>query len=154
MDNRRRTREWAYELYELVGQTAVKPKAVRKAENNGPRIRREKLTVSFMIGRYCSGHHNRASRMHDCDNGSRTIRLCQECYVLHQYAMKRLSLCQFGEEKSTCVECPVHCYKPKQRLQIKEVMRYSGPRMLMSHPVLAIWHLLDQRGDKHKHPTP
>nr|WP_246021822.1 nitrous oxide-stimulated promoter family protein [Paenibacillus zeisoli] len=126
---------------------------MRKAENKGPRIRREKLTVSFMIGRYCSGHHDRASRIHDCDNGRRTIRLCRECYVLHEYAMKRLSLCQFGEEKSTCVECPVHCYKPKQRLQIKEVMRYSGPRMLMSHPVLAIWHLLDQRGDKHKHPA-
>ncbi|USB32999.1 nitrous oxide-stimulated promoter family protein [Paenibacillus sp. YPG26] len=134
-------------------ESNIKPHRVRRPANNGPRINREKLTVSFMIGRYCSGHHDRASRVHSCDNGSRTLKLCRECYTLHRYAMKRLNLCQFGEEKSTCVECKVHCYKPGQRLQIKEVMRYSGPRMLLRHPVLTMRHLLDQRRDKHNHPA-
>jgi len=36
----------------------------------------------------------------------------------------------------------VHCYKPERRKQIQQVMRYAGPRMLRSHPLLAIRHLL------------
>lgn len=147
MDNRQGTEESSYEQ---KWEAAVQKVKTRRPDNSGPRIRREKLTVSFMIARYCSGHHERASREHRCNNGSRNISLCRECYTLHLYAMRRLSLCQFGEGKSTCVECPVHCYKPAMRTQIKDVMKYSGPRMLLSHPVLTVWHLLDQRGDKHK----
>jgi hypothetical protein len=29
------------------------------------------------------------------------------------------------------------------RERIREVMRYSGPRMLLSHPLMAIRHLID-----------
>jgi hypothetical protein len=31
------------------------------------------------------------------------------------------------------------------RERIREVMRYAGPRMILRHPILAIWHLLDGR---------
>jgi hypothetical protein len=31
------------------------------------------------------------------------------------------------------------------RADIKEVMRYAGPRLIYSHPILAIMHLLDGR---------
>jgi hypothetical protein len=31
------------------------------------------------------------------------------------------------------------------RERIRSVMRYSGPRMLLRHPVLSVWHLLDKR---------
>ena len=37
----------------------------------------------------------------------------------------------------------VHCYQPQMREQIRQVMRYSGPRMLFHHPVMAIRHLID-----------
>ncbi|GGC90152.1 nitrous oxide-stimulated promoter family protein [Enterococcus wangshanyuanii] len=56
------------------------------------------------------------------------------------YARTRLEFCQFGEEKTTCQRCPVHCYQPKYREQMKKVMRYSGPRMLVRHPILTIKH--------------
>lgn len=29
------------------------------------------------------------------------------------------------------------------REQIKAVMRYAGPRMLLHHPILALFHMLD-----------
>ena len=29
------------------------------------------------------------------------------------------------------------------RARIREVMRYAGPRMLLSHPLMALRHLLD-----------
>ena len=30
----------------------------------------------------------------------------------------------------------------EMREQIRQVMRFSGPRMLLYHPVLAVWHLI------------
>ena len=53
--------------------------------NNGPIIQKERETVTKMIEVYCRKNHH-----HDG--------LCEECQDLNDYAMKRLSHCQFGEE--------------------------------------------------------
>lgn len=66
----------------------------------------------------------------------------EEEEALIAYAMKRLSYCKFGEEKTFCSKCPIHCYAPKYKLEIKKVMKYSGPRMLFVHPIMTINHLL------------
>ena len=42
-----------------------------------------------------------------------------------------------------CGKCLVHCYQPQMREKVKGVMRYSGPRMLLHHPVLAMHHAVD-----------
>jgi hypothetical protein len=52
-----------------------------------------------------------------------------------------------GTGRKPCEACPIHCYAKAEREQMREVMRYSGPRMLLRHPVLAIRHLLDGRKD-------
>lgn len=91
------------------------------------RIEEEKLTVSKMIHLYCRKKHLRNN-------------LCTECDGLHDYAMQRLDHCKFGEEKPVCAKCPVHCYKPDRREQIRVVMRFSGPRMMLNHPWLSIMH--------------
>ena len=57
----------------------------------------------------------------------------------------RLEKCPYGETKPTCANCPIHCYQPHRREQIKKVMAYAGPRMLLTHPILAIRHMLDGR---------
>lgn len=69
--------------------------------------------------------------------------LCPQCQALLDYAHKRLEHCKFGEDKPSCARCPVHCYKPAMREQIRQVMRYSGPRMLLHNPIMAIRHLWD-----------
>lgn len=46
--------------------------------------------------------------------------------------------------------CKVHCYKPEVREQIRQVMRFSGPRMLLYHPVLAVWHLVCSKKESKK----
>jgi len=95
------------------------------------RMRREAQTVETMIHRYCRDlHHN-------------TTGCCAECEQLLEYARKRLQHCPFQEGKTTCGKCPVHCYGPGHRSRIQEVMRYAGPRMLFSHPIMALRHLLD-----------
>ena len=69
--------------------------------------------------------------------------LCPQCQALLDYAHQRLEHCRFGEDKPSCTRCPVHCYKPAMREQIRQVMRYSGPRMLLHDPIMAIRHLWD-----------
>jgi hypothetical protein len=92
------------------------------------RIKREKKTVSVMIRLYCHLKHHSGNE------------LCESCDRLHIYALKRLDHCQFGIDKPICAKCPVHCYKPEMREKIREIMRFSGPRMIVYHPLMALMH--------------
>ena len=98
-----------------------------------PRIQRERKTLEAMIRLFCRERH---------DGGQGP---CPACEELLAYAGKRLEACPYGKDKPTCAHCPIHCYKPLMREQIREVMRYAGPRMIWRHPVLAAYHLLDGR---------
>ncbi len=94
-------------------------------------MEREARTVEAMIRLYCRNVHGSGDA------------LCPDCTALHSYARQRLQKCPFQEGKTTCARCPAHCYKPQMREQIRAVMRYAGPRMLLRHPVLAMLHLVD-----------
>lgn len=52
---------------------------------------------------------------------------------------------------SSCSQCRVHCYAPAQRQAIKDVMRYAGPRMLLSHPVMTVCHGIDTLRARQSH---
>lgn len=97
------------------------------------RMEREKKTIEAMIKIYCSHHHDSKDSP------------CPECQILLEYAKARLDRCKFGEEKTTCAKCPVHCYKPDMREEVRKVMHYSGPRMIYHHPVMAVRHIRDGR---------
>jgi len=98
-----------------------------------PRISREFKTIRAMITLYCHDHHAIGSQ------------LCPGCKALLDYAELRLEQCPFHEHKTTCANCAVHCYSRSMRERVKEVMRYSGPRMTYRHPILALYHLMDGR---------
>ncbi|NBJ17032.1 MAG: nitrous oxide-stimulated promoter family protein [Dehalobacter sp. 4CP] len=53
--------------------------------------------------------------------------------------------CIFDEKKPICAKCKIHCYKAEMRQEIKKVMRYSGSKMLIKHPILALYHFIDSR---------
>ncbi len=97
-----------------------------------PRIQREKKTINAMMRIYCRDHH-----------GSNKA-LCEECTTLLGYAHRRLDSCPFHERKPACNYCTVHCYSRGMRECVKTVMRYSGPRMLLRHPLLSLGHVLDK----------
>ncbi len=99
--------------------------------SNHNRLARERRTIQVMIQIYCQGTHH--------SDGS----LCPECQQLEAYALQRLEKCPFQAGKPTCARCPIHCYKPALRQQVRQVMRFSGPRMLLRHPILAVLHTLD-----------
>lgn len=95
------------------------------------RIAGEKETVAVMIGMYCRGNHG-------TDGGE----LCDRCGELLEYAHGRIDRCPIRDRKVRCSRCEVHCYSPEMRERIREVMRYSGPRMVL-HPGMALRHLLN-----------
>ena len=97
---------------------------------------REKKIVSQMIALYCKKKHGEKKE------------LCVECEELMQYAKLRSDKCPFMETKTFCSNCKVHCYKPDMREKIREVMRYSGPRMIFTHPITAVRHVIESKKEK------
>ena len=93
------------------------------------RIEREKQTVRKMIELYCR-HHLKEDAMPE------------EYQNLADYAFRRLDHCRYGEKKTACKDCLTHCYAPKEREAIREVMRWVGPRMIWFAPKDAILHIL------------
>lgn len=115
------------------------------------KIETEKRTVAAMIALYCRG---KGHGVYSDVSASKTLSskrttsssshfLCPECSELLHYAHQRLERCRFGEEKPSCTRCPVHCYRKDMRERIRQIMHYSGPRMLLHDPIMAIRHLWD-----------
>lgn len=103
-------------------------------------------TVKGMVDIYCKAHHQ--------TDRSSSADLCEQCQTLLDYAEVRLDRCPYGQSKPTCNKCPIHCYKPEPKEQMRLVMRYSGPRMLLSHPILAIRHLINEKREVTVKPAP
>ena len=96
---------------------------------------REKAMVTEMIVLYCQKNHHANA-------------LCPDCAALTEYARQRSDKCPFMESKTFCSNCKVHCYKPEMREKIRAVMRFSGPRMMFHHPVMAVRHLMETKKEK------
>lgn len=90
----------------------------------------EQRVVAEMIALYCHHHHA----------PDKKAPLCPDCKALLHYAQERSEKCPFMETKTFCSNCKVHCYAPEMREKIRMVMRWSGPRMLMDHPIMALSH--------------
>ena len=125
------------------------------------RIDWEKRTVRHMIELWCRKNHGgKACRekgsmgggqvsqggqgSHECQVGHGGPGLCGECRELLEYSLARLEHCKFGNTKTKCHKCPVHCYRPDMREKIRTVMRFSGPRMLLYHPLEALRYLFSR----------
>lgn len=104
------------------------------------RIQREGRTVQLMIDLYCRKRLKQKE-------------MPEEYRRLQDYCLRRLQHCRWGARKPTCEDCPCHCYAPRQRRMIREVMRWVGPRMLFYAPAEALRHLVE-KWKKGPHPSP
>ncbi|MBI5622380.1 MAG: nitrous oxide-stimulated promoter family protein [Elusimicrobia bacterium] len=110
---------------------------------SSPRLEREFETLTVMVELHCLSAHGTAAPP------------CPDCRSLLDYARARLDRCPFGADKPTCAKCPIHCYRPAERELVRRIMRFSGPRMLWRHPLLALLHVLDGlREPPKKRPKP
>lgn len=95
------------------------------------RIENEKRVVEQMVELYCK--HKLGM-----------LAIDDEHKALIAYAHKRLDGCKFGDDKPACKRCPIHCYKPTMRAEMRAIMRWAGPRMIIYNPIAAIKHLFNK----------
>lgn len=106
---------------------------------------REKRFIPGMIAMYCRGNHKDERKK----LGLKHSEVCPECKKLTEYALFRLEKCPFKVNKKFCNFCKIHCYKPDMKEEIRLVMKYSGPRMIFTHPIFAFGHVIQLMKYKH-----
>lgn len=74
--------------------------------------------------------------------GQKEMRLCEECERLFNHGAAKLMQCPF-DPKPSCRKCQKHCYAPKYRQQIKEVMRFSGMYLVTRGRLKLIFHMFE-----------
>jgi len=77
---------------------------------------------------------------HYCRKKHTGDRLCPACSSLLEYVSLRLDQCRYGEAKTSCLRCPTHCHSPSRREEIRQVMRFVGPRMIYLKPLAVLLH--------------
>lgn len=92
------------------------------------KIRKEQNIVAFMIKYYCIKKHKKEET-------------CKSCIDLIEYSYGKLKVCPFGEKKTSCLKCKIHCYPRAKREEIRMVMSYVGPRMIYLMPIQYVKHI-------------
>ncbi len=90
---------------------------------------------------YCAGKHGGAERTSVAqlaDLDQRT--LCPDCASFLAYAVTRRLKCPLEAEKPTCKHCRTHCYTKPQLAKVKEIMAYSGRKLMLRGRLGYIWH--------------
>ena len=116
--------------------------------NGEASLRRELKTLVRFIEVHCRGKHKDEPKepvvlqSHDLQEiWGRPLALCRPCRDLLAHALVKRSTCPLAP-KPACKHCPDHCYHPLYRQRLREVMRYSGKKLVLSGRVDYLWHLL------------
>jgi hypothetical protein len=102
-------------------------------EKQGKELQRQEKDIRVLaafIGCFCRGRHQ-----------SPKGELCPQCSELLRYARSKREKCPL-DPKPSCKHCPIHCYARTQREAIREVMAYSGRRLLLRGRLDLLWHYL------------
>jgi len=100
-----------------------------------------------MIGRfvqvYCTGRHGAAEQScFPLPARLGELRICLECALITEYAVNKRLKCPLEKEKPSCKHCRVHCYAAVKRKKIREIMAYSGRKMIMRGRLDYLWRYL------------
>jgi hypothetical protein len=117
--------------------------------NELPRaLRRDLKILAQFVRIYCDHRHPQSEkeplhlRTHDVAAiAGREVVLCANCRKLLAHAFVKRTGCPL-DPKPACRRCPAHCYLPKYRAAIREVMRYSGTKLVLSGRLDYLYHLL------------
>ena len=108
-------------------------------------ITKQQLKDIRLIGKfvevYCLGKHPDAERTpFPLPVGAGERSLCPECASFLGYATKRRLKCSLEAEKPSCKHCHTHCYAKPQLAKVKEIMAYSGRKLMLRGRLDYIWH--------------
>ena len=65
--------------------------------------------------------------------------LCPDCTGLVAHAVEKRRKCPL-DPKPSCKHCHIHCYSREYRARIREIMAFSGRRMILRGRVDYLWH--------------
>jgi hypothetical protein len=118
-----------------------------KAKPNTPKLLRKDLrTLALFIRIYCHARHQGQSivalkGLNLQEITGKPVDLCPDCAMLLHHALIKRMHCP-RDPKPSCKNCPSHCYASEYRMKIREVMRFSGKRLILSGRLDYIIHLL------------
>lgn len=101
--------------------------------------------LALFTAEYCSARHGgEKSSLALTGSGLQGLglerfHLCAECREFLDYAFVRRLKCPL-EPKPTCKHCHVHCYRPGHREKVREIMRFSGRRLILRGRLDLLWH--------------
>jgi hypothetical protein len=111
------------------------------------RLRSDLKILAKFIDVYCRHRHADAEKtpvalkVCDVEQLAGPISICGECHKLLTHAFVKRMNCPM-EPKPACKHCPSHCYHPTYRQQIREVMKFSGRKLVLSGRLGYLYHLL------------
>jgi len=104
----------------------------------GTQMDRDLKVLARFVEIYCRDRHAEADRravslkrydLGRIHGGAPT--LCDDCTRLLTHAFCKRAHCPL-DPKPSCKHCTQHCYHPRYRAAIRDVMRYSGRRLVLS----------------------
>jgi hypothetical protein len=97
-----------------------------------------KVLINF-VQVYCRAKHRDQAMVEVEDIHGKETFLCQDCAALVAYALERRRKCPLNT-KPSCKHCHIHCYNRDYRAKIREIMAFSGRRMIMRGRLDYLWH--------------
>ena len=97
--------------------------------------------IGTFVEVYCAGRHGSTRRViFPLPAGLGERRLCSACSEFLAYSMAKRMKCPLESEKPTCKACRIHCYATAQRKKVREIMAYSGWRIMLRGRLDYVWH--------------
>jgi len=97
-----------------------------------------------IIGRFtevwCAGHRHSCREAFPLPGALKPLQLCPDCAAFMAYAIQKRLTCPLEAEKPSCKHCRIHCYAPQQRALVKQIMAWSGRRMMLRGRLDYLWH--------------
>ena len=114
---------------------------IANMETISRRQKKDIRLIGTFIEVYCAAKHQGVSQLRvilPAGMGERT--LCTECSSFLEYAINKRMNCPLEAEKPSCKHCRIHCYDKPRREKIREVMSYSGRKLMLRGRLDYIWH--------------
>ena len=105
---------------------------IPRMEDRARRIDKDRRTLEAIGRIYCAAHHDSLFK----DSAG----LCGSCRQTVERTLERTVSCPFGHE-GNCQDCDIQCQRGEDQRRIREIMRYSAPRMAFTHPLMTIDYL-------------
>jgi hypothetical protein len=101
-----------------------------------------KVLINFVRVFCCSRHGNQTGFTLPPDLAGmfrKGLHVCPDCRTLLEYTLEKRHRCPL-DPKPSCKHCHIHCYNSMYRGRIREIMAFSGKRMIMRGRLDYLWH--------------